>query len=190
MSFRVYLITPDASPATIARVPALVRAAPGGAVAVQVRDKGASREELAHAAATLVREGLTVFVSGSIEAAAQSGAAGVHLPERGPRPTEVPEGLRIGVSRHDAEGLAAAARAGADFATLSPVGPVPSKNPPLGVRGFGELAREAALPVYALGGVQPGDVDALRAAGAAGVAVIRAVFEAHDPASALRALCR
>jgi 8-oxo-dGTP diphosphatase len=37
-----------------------------------------------------------------------------------------------------------------------------------------ELVREARLPVYALGGVGPDDLDRARAAGAQGVAGIRA----------------
>jgi len=45
---------------------------------------------------------------------------------------------------------------------------------PLGWNRFAELVRDARLPVYALGGVGPADLDRARAAGAQGVAGIGA----------------
>src|SRR5438034_220320 len=63
---------------------------------------------------------------------------------------------------------------------------------PLGPEGFAALARlaPAGLPVIAIGGITPANVGALAKAGAAGVAVIGAVWggEANDPAAATRAL--
>src|SRR2546428_106947 len=64
--------------------------------------------------------------------------------------------------------------------------------PPRGPEGFAALARlaPAGLPVIAIGGITPANVGALAKAGAAGVAVIGAVWggEANDPAAATRAL--
>lgn len=88
-----------------------------------------------------------------------------------------------GASRscHDAQSLARARAAGCDFALLSPVFSPGSKpldlRPLLGVEGFGRLAREAGLPVLALGGLSPARVGPLREAGAAGVAGIGAFFQ-------------
>jgi thiamine-phosphate pyrophosphorylase len=90
----------------------------------------------------------------------------------------------IGASRHDAEGVAWAARDGATFALLSPVYEVPGKGPALGLDGFARIARVSALPVIALGGVSARNAAELIAAGAAGVAVIREVFDSVDPALA------
>ena len=88
----------------------------------------------------------------------------------------LPDAQWVGVSCHDAEELERAAEIGADFATLSPVCKTPSHPEalPLGWDRFAELVHEARLPVYALGGVGPGDLDRARAAGAQGVAGIRA----------------
>jgi thiamine monophosphate synthase len=94
----------------------------------------------------------------------------------------------IGVSCHDAAGLAAAASGGATFATLSPVFPSPNKGKPLGLPSFSALVRAANLPIYALGGVAVQEARALKAAGASGLAVISAVFSSQDPAAAVAGL--
>jgi thiamine-phosphate pyrophosphorylase len=119
-------------------------------------------------------------------------ADGVHLPE-GALPIRAVRSLLgeralVGVSCHDAQGLIAAADSGASFATLSPVLPSPGKGTPLSIPRFGALVRNAGLPVYALGGVAATHARELRAAGAAGLAVISAVFGAPDPARAVDAL--
>ena len=80
----------------------------------------------------------------------------------------------IGASCHDAEELARAAASGADFATLSPVATTASHpdSAPLGWSAFHVLAEASALPVYALGGMEPVMSQEARAAGAQGVAGI------------------
>jgi thiamine-phosphate pyrophosphorylase len=119
-------------------------------------------------------------------------ADGVHLPEQA-LPARVAReilgpGAIIGASCHDAVGLRAAADSGATFATLSPVFPSPNKGEPLGLARFSELMRDAKLPVYALGGVEAAHARELKAAGAAGLAVISAVFGQRDPAAAVAGL--
>ena len=72
---------------------------------------------------------------------------------------------------------------GADYLFLSPVFPPRSKTtagPTLGVAGFAAVAAKANLPVYALGGVTPESLGALREAGAAGAAVCGDLFLADD----------
>jgi thiamine-phosphate pyrophosphorylase len=52
------------------------------------------------------------------------------------------------------------------------------------VRGAAELG----VPVIAIGGITPGRIAAVRSAGAYGVAAIRALWHAPDPAAAARAM--
>src|SRR5260370_836697 len=61
---------------------------------------------------------------------------------------------------------------------------------PNGAEGFGRLARlaPAGTPVIGIGGVTAANAPALARAGAAGIAVIGAVWDASDPAAATRAL--
>ena len=82
----------------------------------------------------------------------------------------------VGASCHDADELERAAAIGADFATLSPVRATAShpNAKPLGWERFAQLVHEARLPVYALGGIGPDDLERARAAGAQGVAGISA----------------
>jgi thiamine-phosphate pyrophosphorylase len=54
---------------------------------------------------------------------------------------------------------------------------------PLGVERLAEIAG-VGLPVIAIGGVTPARVRDLRKAGAHGVAAIRALWDATDPAGA------
>lgn len=199
------LITGDASPA---RIEQLTRAALSvdapGRLAVQLRAWHLSsdeRERLGTALRAITRErGAQLLVNRDLELAMRLEADGLQVPEGGPAPSRLRErwGERllrepsgeplIGVSCHDARGLEAAAEAGADFALLSPVGVVEGKNAPLGVSGFASLAGGARLPVHALGGVDEHNAAALLASGASGVAVIRAVYAAPDPAQAVQAL--
>jgi thiamine-phosphate pyrophosphorylase len=70
--------------------------------------------------------------------------------------------------------VSAARDEGCDYVTVSPVFPTPSKpgyGPPLGLAGLARLTGSAP-PVYALGGIRPGDAPGCLAAGAHGVAVM------------------
>jgi thiamine-phosphate pyrophosphorylase len=95
-----------------------------------------------------------------------------------------------GVSRHNFWGVREAERAGADYATLSPIYAAPDKGAPIGCDALRQATRHTRWPVFALGGVQVEHVPELVQAGAAGVAAIREVFGATQPARAILALLR
>lgn len=152
---------------------------------LQLRLPGIAGEQLRDLAAAAVSAAghCRVLINGDPEVAAElaraSGAAGIHIPSRflaAREATTRPADLLIGVSCHDAGELALAARCGANFAVLGPVLTTPSHPAatPLGWERFAELAGVANLPVYALGGVGPGDITRARGAGAQGVAGISA----------------
>ena len=118
--------------------------------------------------------GLRLLLSGTALEARQAGACGLHssaaalggLIERPP--------TRLwAVSAHNARDLERASALGADFAIVSPVLPTPAHpgDQALGWDGLQALAAASPLPVYAQGGLKPGDIEAARAAGALGVAV-------------------
>jgi 8-oxo-dGTP diphosphatase len=92
----------------------------------------------------------------------------------------------IGASCHGSAELTRAAMAGADFALLSPWGTVPGKGPPLGSGRFASLVEDHVLPVYALGGLALHDIGNAIQGGARGIAVIRDLHQAPDPAHWLR----
>jgi thiamine-phosphate pyrophosphorylase len=53
---------------------------------------------------------------------------------------------------------------------------------------LGNVAAVASVPMVAIGGIDPTNVASVCAAGAHGVAVIRAILAATDPAAATRTL--
>lgn len=154
-----------------------------------------ARRALARDIALLVRrEGGFLTIGADAALAADLGADGVHLPG-GTTATDIAQGRRclpggrIGVSAHTPEDVAVAVRAGADYATLSPIFPTPSKpgyGPALGVEAL-RTAAAFGMPVIALGGITVDRVSQCREAGAAGVAVMGALMRAADPEDELRA---
>lgn len=171
----------------------VVRAAlDAGLPAVQLRDKdlpGRALFELAERLrAATARTGALFFVNDRVDVALAAGADGVHL-GGGSMPAPVVRGMLdadalIGVSTH-----APGERAdGADFLFFGPVFPTPAKTGAQGVDRLRTAVAAAALPVLAIGGVTPACIAEVARAGAAGVAVIRAILAAADPAAATRAL--
>ena len=197
--FDLYLITdPQARAGLLETTRAALAGARPGRVAVQLRAKELPSRELL-AAARALREmtrqaRALLLINDRVDIAELSEADGVHLPERSISPVDArkllgPEAL-IGVSRHDAPGLERAGSASASFATVSPFGSAPGKGKPLGPERFAEIARSARIPVFALGGIDLDNVKSAIAAGASGIAVIRAVYASSDPAASVRALLK
>ena len=103
----------------------------------------------------------------------------------------MPSGFVIGASVTGPSDLPALE--GADYAGIGPVVPTFSKAdaaPGLGAARFAELAARAGMPSVAIGGIDATNAQAVMRAGAAGVAVIRAVFGVPDPRAAARELRR
>ena len=181
----------DGRDGLVTRAQAAVR---GGATMVQVRLKDADARTLVEVARALVSAlPVPVIVNDRVDVALAAGAAGVHvgaddLPVAAVRRLAPPEfivGASVGC---DAE---VAGSRGADYVGIGPVYGTTSKldaGQAIGVPEFVRLARACALPAVAIGGITPDRVAPLIAAGASGVAVIRAVFSAADPERAARAM--
>jgi thiamine-phosphate pyrophosphorylase len=156
-------------------------------------DDAAAGPRLAHLQALralTAAAGAQLIVKGRGDLALAVGADGLHLGERSITTADARRfGLPTGRACHDLSGLIACQ---ADWALLSPVAAPISKaatSAPLGVAGFGNLLSALELlsyplPVYALGGVAVELVGPLRAAGAAGIAVIGSVLLAARPGRA------
>lgn len=171
----------------------------GGVRAVQLREPDLTARallELARALRALTAQhAALLLINDRIDIALACGADGVHLPARSFAPRDArallgPQRV-IGVSAHHPDEVAAAAAAGADFAVLGPIYDTPSKRaygPPLGLAPLTAACAATPMPVLAIGGIDAASAAAARHCGAAGVAVIRAVLAADDPAAAARAL--
>lgn len=190
--FRLYLITdrrlvPDL-PAAIDRA---LAALPRGAAAIQLREKDLSTRALFDLAievgAVCRRHGAPLLVNDRIDVALAAGADGVHLGERSVEVKDARSlGCRlVGASCHDAASLER--RSEADFVLMSPIFPTPGKGPAVGLEAL-RAASRAHPSVFALGGVDPGNAGACTAAGAQGVAAIRAWLATDDPGAACASL--
>jgi thiamine-phosphate diphosphorylase len=79
---------------------------------------------------------------------------------------------------------------GADYLFHGPVRSTPSKEgliEPVGMEGLRAAVECSPAPVWAIGGIEPADARPALQAGASGVAVLRGVLGAADPASAAAA---
>lgn len=189
---------------------AALSAAPPDTVAVQLREKDLEAGELVALARQLRaicdRYHARLLINDRLDVAIAAHADGIHLPANSfvvadARALIGSEGL-AGVSTHDAGEVGGAAQAGADFVVYGPVFDPLSKGnytTPRGAEGLTVAVRAASIPVFALGGISANRVRDLGAASAtadahrrtmrpAGVAVIGSIFDAPDPASAMRDL--
>jgi thiamine-phosphate pyrophosphorylase len=92
-------------------------------------------------------------------------------------------GRLLGKSCHIQADVAAAARDGADYVTLSPFFPTASKptyRPSLDLTALSGIATEATLPVLALGGITSATLPELASSGVKGVAIMGEAMRAPD----------
>ena len=156
----------------------------GGLRLVQVREKSLAREALTRIAGRVLAlaraHGAKVLVNSDVELARGVGLDGVHLTaEQLGSVSARPDVPWCGASCHSSEELRRAEALGADFAVLGPVHATPSHPDasPLGWKRFGEIANGASIPVYALGGIVPGDLEQAMSCGAHGIAMVRGAWE-------------
>ena len=195
---RLYLIT-DRTVTSRPLVDVIEAAVAAGVSLVQLREKDLPDAEYVELALPVrkitERYGARLLLNGRWRLVESVGADGVHLPRDSSvqtiRDAVGPKAL-IGFSAHTRAELHLAERSSADFVTLSPVFPTPSKPgaAAVGIEGFGEMCREADLPVYGLGGVGVEQACACVSAGAFGVAVVRGVLSADDVAASVQGYLR
>lgn len=148
---------------------------------IQLREKHLSAGaffKLACEAVAIARGSATrILVNDRVDVALAAGAHGVHLrsdslPVARVRAV-VPDSFLVGVSCHVADDVDPVRTRGASFLVLGPVFAKAGYAPPLGLERFASIARTAAVPVFALGGVSWENAGDCLDSGAAGVAGIR-----------------
>jgi thiamine-phosphate pyrophosphorylase len=162
----------------------------GGATLLQYRDKTGDhsrRRREARGLVELCREfEAPLIINDDVELALACGAAGVHLGEDDADMAAARGALGgdaiIGVSCYDSLQRARdAANAGADYLAFGAFFPTTTKA--VTRQAAPDLlrdAREFGLPVVAIGGITPENGGSLIAAGADFLAVVSALFGAHD----------
>ena len=135
-----------------------------------------------------------LFVNDRLDIALSLNAVGVQL-GTGSLPVSAARRLDatwwIVRSVHDFAEAEAAKAEGADYLLVGPVYPTATHpdRPPLGLDTLAQIAK-LGLPVIAIGGIGPGEARAVQAAGAYGVAAIRSLWDAADPADAVRRMLK
>jgi thiamine-phosphate pyrophosphorylase len=169
-----------------------------GLRAVQLREKDLEARDLLALADTLreatKRHGARLIVNDRADVALAASADGVQrthssLPVSALRGF-TPPGFLGGASVHSEAEARDAAAQGADFIVFGPVYDTASKRrygPPQGLAALEAVTHAVDRPVLAVGGLTPERVPEVLAAGAAGVAVIGAIYAAARPADATKA---
>ncbi|MEW6430475.1 MAG: thiamine phosphate synthase [Myxococcota bacterium] len=173
----------------------------GGAPVLQLRlEQTADRAALEAVRGTVALArpaGVLVIVNDRVDLALAGGADGVHLgaddlPPDVARRLLGPDAL-VGVTTRSLEDITRARALGADHVGLGPLFPTATKDvthPPLGLDGFGAIARASPLPVVGIAGVTLETIAAVARAGATCAAVAGDLLKAPDIVSRARDLHR
>lgn len=204
----LYLITSgQATNRTLAtdceRILALIETAVAARISlIQLREKNLSAlalYELTRRAAKLTLQSRTrLLVNDRADIAREAGADGVHLTSRSFEArvmrSSFGDEFLIGVSTHSLAEARAARDQGADFAVFGPVFETPSKSAfglPLGADNLRAVALALKpFPLVALGGVTRENAALVFAAGASGVAAIRAFGDSQNLNDTVQAIQR
>ena len=154
----------------------------------------------AYAEALAVRKvaldvGVTFIVNDRCDLALAVDADGVHLGQ-GDLPFAYARKVMgtdklIGLSTHNRHQVREAARLKPDYIGFGPIFKPVSKqdhDPVVGLEGLRQVRSLTSLPVFAIGGIQLDQVEAVMRAGADGIAVISAVLKAPDVTRAVQEL--
>ena len=174
----------------------------GGATVIQLREKHCEGGEFTRrAAAALSRcraaagDGVPLIINDRIDVALAVGADGVHVGQSDisaavARRLIGPDGI-LGVSVKTVEEAVAAEAAGADYLGAGAIFSTSTKDSSvIGVEGFRKVCEAVKIPVVAIGGVGHSGAaeEMIVGAGAAGIAVVSAIFAAENMKKAAAAL--
>lgn len=165
---------------------------------IQLRMKAAADGEIVAAGRRFARaaaqHGALFILNDRPDLVQATGADGVHVGQDDVPVTEarvaVGPDLIVGLSTHSPEQVDRAAGTPVDYIGVGPVHETPTKpgRPAVGLALVRYAAEHATIPFFAIGGITPANVGAVREAGAERIAVVRALTDARDPAGAARAL--
>ncbi len=182
-------------------VEVVAEAVAGGVTCVQLREKECSTREFLQEALALkeLLQSLRVplIINDRVDIALAVGAEGVHLGQQDMPIADArrlgPASWIIGVSAESVADAMRAEREGADYIGVSPVFATPTKTDtaaPLGLDGLRKIRAAVRTPLVAIGGINLSNAQAVRQAGADGLAVVSAIVAADSPREAAAGLRR
>lgn len=172
----------------------IAEARPAGII---LREKDLSEEEYMDLAGKVMkictRAGVPCILHSFPAAARKLHAEAIHLPldlflamDEG----EKASFRVIGVSCHSAEEAETAEKHGATYISAGHIFDTDCKRgvPGRGLAFLETTCKAVSVPVYAIGGISPENIDAVRAAGAAGACIMSGLMRCEDPAGYLNLL--
>ncbi len=171
-----------------------------GVRCLQLREKTLSDREVLKAAGDILsvtRGSQTLFfINDRVDLALAAGADGVHLgqddlPIEAARRLAGDRPLRYGLSTHSPAQARAALAHQPDYIGFGPIYATPTKaipDPVVGVGPLRDVLSFADCPVVAIGGIDATNLDAVLAAGARNVCLVRHLMSAPDLAARIRAI--
>lgn len=192
LDLSLYLITQRGDLSLDAFNCLLDQAIKGGVTAIQLREKGTSKAEFIEIGKALVNrlkpKGIPVIVNDSIEVAFEINADGVHLGQGDSSVTEARKILGkkaiIGLSVENLEQALVAESLDINYIGAGPIFSTKSKPDaakPFGLEGLKTLCSISRHPVIGIGGINIDNIQDIICAGASGVALISAIFNASSP---------
>jgi thiamine-phosphate pyrophosphorylase len=194
---RLYLVAPGELPLDL-----LQSVIEAGVDLVQLRMKDADAVEIIEIGdrfrGECERAGVLFVVNDRPDIALALGADGVHLGQDDVPPAVArdilgPDAL-IGRSTHSIDDIERARTEHgdgvADYIAVGPVYETPTApgKPAVGLELLGTAADRVAFPWFAIGGINPRNVEGVVEAGARRIVVVRAITEATDPIGAVESL--
>ena len=170
----------------------------GGAGMIELRERALPTDVIYRSGQTFRRIADTYsalfIVNDDPHLARELHADGVHVGQDDMDPAEArailgPDAI-VGLSTHSTEQIEAAANAPVDYISVGPIWETPTKEgrPPTGLELIRAASQIAPVPWFAIGGIDPSNVEQVRAAGAERICVVRAIRDAADPRVAAMAL--
>lgn len=197
-ALRLYLVTDSRWLGGRTLESCVAEAIDGGITFLQLREKHSDSDAIADAASRLLplcrNAGIPLVIDDDIEAAAKSGADGVHVGQSDAACADArsilgPEAI-IGVSAQTVEQALQAQAAGADYLGVGAMFPTSTKSDAdaVSVKELAEICAAVDIPVVAIGGIDETNVHELDGCGIDGIAVISAILAAKDIRAATFAL--
>lgn len=170
----------------------------GGVTILQLREKNISTDQLTQKAKKLKeicsKYKVPLIVNDDVKAAIDSGADGVHVGAEDMNVSEIRkiagDNFIIGATAKTPEQAKNAQAQGADYLGCGALFPSSTKSnaKPMSIETLREITSLVSIPVVAIGGLTYDNIDVIKNSGAAGAAVVSAVFVEKDVKSAAKRL--
>ena len=195
VDFDLYLVTDRNQTGGRDLLWVLEQALDGGVKAIQLREKNLSGKDLFSLAEKVCKlcqaYNAALFINDRIDVVLAVDAAGVQLGQTSlsvvtTRALLGPQKI-IGASTHSLQEARKAEQNGADFVLFGPVYFTASKaayGAPQGLPALKTIVDNISLPVYAIGGIKPENIESTKKLGVRGVALISAIVSAESPKEA------